>query len=167
MTSPAAYKSPQFGLTLNPQPNPQPSSSNHAATHLISVMDSKSSRVPPQERTIHVPSNSLTSSTVPPDPPGIQNLSDLPSVPVAHQGSGVDTNRRHRIPQSSRQGPTTDTAPPGLSHTNLTATSVPALTPNEPVELGRISRQLSRNTLPPYSPGGFLSEENPPPMPVR
>ena len=156
MTSPATYKFPQFGLTLNPQP----SSSSHVAAHPVSGMDSKSSRVLSQERTIHAPSNSL-------DPPGIQNLSDLPSAPVAHQGSGVDTNRRHEIPRSSWQGPTTDTAPPGLFHTNLTATSVPTETPNELVEVGAISRHFSRGTLPPYSPGGFLSEGNVPPLPRR
>ena len=157
--SPETYKTPQFGQNFNLQH----SASIHADTHPSFAMVPNSSRVVSQERIIHTSSNSLTSSTIPPNPLVISNGSDL-SVPEAHQGPRVDKNPRFRIPRSSRQGPTIETAPPTSSYTNLTTTQ--AQPPNEPIEERVISRQLSRSTLPPYSPGGFLDDEDVPPMPV-
>jgi hypothetical protein len=147
--------------------DPQQPAPSHAAAYPIPPMESKSSRLLSQERTIHAPGNSHNSSTVPPDPPGIENLSDLPSIPAAHQGSRVEKNRRFRISRSAQQGPATCTTPPGHSYTNSTANRVQPQTPNEPVEGDAISRQLSRVTLPPYSPGEFLRDEAVPPLPGR
>ncbi len=149
----------QFGR----QVNPQQSASSHAVTHSSFVMEPNSSRVISQERIIHSPSNSLSSSTVPPNPQRISNLGDPSSVPEAHQGPRVDKNRRLRIPRPSRQGTTAETAPPTRLYTNLATTQ--AQPPNEPIEERVIVRQLSRSTLPPYSPGGFLHDEDVPPMP--
>ena len=121
----------------------------------------------PQERAIHAPSNSLTASTVPPNPFVMSNPSGPPSVPKAYQGSRVDKNRRLSTHRASRQAPTTDTASPSRFYINLTPKRVQPQTPNEPIEEGMITRQFSRNTLPPYSPGEFLRDEDVPPLPGR
>jgi len=55
---------------------------------------------------------------------------------------------------------------PPATHTNVTASHAQAQIPDEPVEEGVMSRQISRGgTLPPYSPGGLLREEDVPPLP--
>ena len=138
---PDTHETPQF--------NPQQSAPGHPDTHSSFVMGPNSSRVISQERIIHAPSNSLTSFTVPPNPP----------VPEAHQGGRVNKNRRLGIPRPSRQGPTIETAPPTRFYTTTQAQP-----PNEPIE-GGVTRQLSRSTLPPYSPGEFLHDEDAPPIP--
>jgi len=134
-------------------PNPQQPASSNTAAHPLPMMESKSSRVALQEQTTHAQSNSLASSTLPPNPPGIESLSDLPSV--------------REVPRSSQQGPTADATPPGRSYTDSTADHVEAQIPNEPVEADAMSRQLSRTTLPPYSPGGFLRDGDVPSLPGR
>lgn len=130
-------------------------------------MGPNSSTLLSQERIIHGSSNPLISSTVPPNPLVISNPSGPPSVPKAHQGFRVDKNRRLSTHRASRQGPTTDTAPPSRFYTNLATELVQPQTPDEPIEEDVITRQFSRGTLPPYSPGEFLRDEDVPPMPGR
>ena len=153
------YKTPQYGRMFRSQQ----SSSNHTDAYPSFVMGPNSSVFLPQDRTIHRP----TSFTVRPNPLGMSNLSGPLTVPEVHQSSRIEKNRRLSAHRASRQGPTIDTAPPSRFYINLATKRVQPPTPNEPIEEDVITRQISRTTLPPYSPGEFLRDEDVPPVPGR
>ena len=149
MTIQTSYKYPQSG--------PQQLASRHTAAYTSSVTRTNPTGAPlPAKKLINAPSNSLPSSTAPPNP--------------AAATSRRVNNNWPGMPLASRQGRTTNRAPPGTLYTDVAANRVPAQIPHESGEEGAMSRQISRqmstkSAPPPYSPGVPQRDEDVPPLP--
>jgi hypothetical protein len=157
MMSQASYKSPQTG-------QPQLSASSYTAYTSSGSTPSATSLAgtnPPRAASV-----SITSSTITPSPPTMTSLRSLPPVPEAHRGSRVNEKPPLGMSQYSVQNPTTVGPRPSSLYAHVVANRVQAQTPNEPVEEGLMSRQMTmRSALPPYSPGGFQHDQGATPLP--
>lgn len=148
VASQVAYKYPQTGRT----PEPQQMAFSHKA-----IYDPNRSG-PNLSGTSHAPSDSLSSSTIPPNPPAGTNLSSTASGPDAQR---VNEKSSYGWPRYTVQNVNTPGPLPNSFYSNAEADG-------EPVEAGLMSRQMStRSALPLYSHGGIQRDERPPPLPEK
>ena len=143
-----SYQPPQTGRTLAPEPSiPSYTTPNYTSTYTTSITGSN------QSRASHTPSAFLSSSITPPSQAVKTGLSITPFRPEAQRSSLLNEKVPHEIHRYAVQNPTTP-GPSSSFYNDIVTNYAPTQIPNEPVEDGLMSREVStRSALPPYSPG--------------
>jgi len=141
---------------IPPQPDRTPAPRRVGSTHKAIYNSARSESNP--SGSSYAPSDTLTSSTIPPIPSASANPRSTPFGPDAQRDSRVNEKSSHgwMVQNLTSPGPLSSSF-----HSNAAADS-------EPVEAGLMSRHMStRSALPLYSPGGFQHDEKAPPLPGR